>query len=196
MNDIADYNPKLLKCFYKAVELAPHDSSVYRAGMNFSQPQWGGSEEAVKKIWDLAVKNNPDASWPEDLRKEFERRGRSAGNTDQSLAVKASPQANGFTVWMTSSELETMLKAKDADRMFPAIVEGRVKGSGAQYRAQFIPFLKDMDHFWSKWNMSQKWYAYYTDANTNAGATEYSHTTFTDSSGNIKHQAIWVRYIH
>jgi hypothetical protein len=108
------------------------------------------------------------------------------------FVAHASAQNGSFTDWMKSSKLTELLQQMDEDRMFPGTVEGRVSGQSIQYRAQFIPFLQDMDYFQSRWGMTAKWYKWNTEELTKAGFREFSHTTFTDASGSILHQATWV----
>ncbi len=71
MRTIGEYSPELIDCFYRAIELEPHNKDVYATALNFSLPQWGGSIEAQKQIWDLAVKNNHGEPWLEEIRKEY-----------------------------------------------------------------------------------------------------------------------------
>lgn len=94
--------------------------------------------------------------------------------------------------WMKSSELEAKLNVMDEDRLFPGLVEGRVEGATIRYRAEFIPFLPNMDYFRARWGLSDRWYKVNTEKLTGLGFTEYSHTTFTDQSGSTLHQATWV----
>ena len=96
------------------------------------------------------------------------------------------------TDWITSVELSAKLRIMDGDRMFPGTVEGRLAGARIQYRAQFIPFLRNMDYFQSRWGMSDGRYKAATEQFTKAGFTEYSHTTFYDRSGSTVHQVTWV----
>lgn len=53
--------------FYRAIELEPNNQRPYREAFNFSQPQWGGTEEDLREIYTLAKKNNPNVDWPEKL---------------------------------------------------------------------------------------------------------------------------------
>ncbi len=101
-------------------------------------------------------------------------------------------QDDGYTEWIKSSELKIKLKAMDQDRLFPGVVEGRLEGTMIQYRAQFIPFLRNMDYFHSRWGLSDTWYKLNVEKFTEMGFTEYSHTTFTDQSGTTLHQTTWV----
>ena len=94
--------------------------------------------------------------------------------------------------WVTSSELSAKLRIMDGDRLFPGTVEGRLAGARIQYRAQFIPFLRNMDYFYSRWGLSDARYKAATEEFAKAGFTEYSHTTFYDQSGSTVHQATWV----
>jgi len=106
--------------------------------------------------------------------------------------VSALAQDGGYTEWMKASELSVLMKKMEEDRVFPAVIDGRVNGAIIQYRTQFIPFLLNLDYFQSKWGMSDSWYKKADEQLKDAGFTEYSHTTFTDQSGNTVHQAIWV----
>lgn len=51
----------------RAIELSPHDSWAYEAGMLNFRRVWGGSIKEQMEFFDLAVKNNPRADWPFDL---------------------------------------------------------------------------------------------------------------------------------
>ena len=108
------------------------------------------------------------------------------------FAVQALAEGSGYTGWVKSSKLTELVKAMDDDRKFPGTVEGRLDGSSIRYRANFIPFLQDMDYFHSRWGMTAKWYQHYSDEYANAGFKEVSHTTFTDASGSLLHQVTWV----
>ena len=103
-----------------------------------------------------------------------------------------SAQGQEYTDWMKSSALTAKLQEMNEDRLFPGTVEGRLDGTGIQYRAQFIPFLLNLAYFESRWGLSDVWYKANTEHLTKQGYTEYSHTMFTDQSGNTVHQATWV----
>lgn len=51
----------------RAIELSPHDSWAYEAGMLNFRRVWGGSIEEQMDFFELAVKNNPEAQWPFEL---------------------------------------------------------------------------------------------------------------------------------
>jgi hypothetical protein len=51
----------------RAIELSPHDSWAYEAGMLNFRPVWGGSIDEQMRFFELAVENNPDAQWPFEL---------------------------------------------------------------------------------------------------------------------------------
>ena len=51
----------------RAIELAPHDSWAYEAGMLNFRRVWGGSINEQMQFFHLAVENNPRAQWPFDL---------------------------------------------------------------------------------------------------------------------------------
>lgn len=104
---------------------------------------------------------------------------------------------SGYTQWITSTKLSSILREMGDNRMFPGIVEGREvsgrnNGKVLQYRAKFIPFLPDMLSFKSDWGLVDRWYKYYSDQYREEGYTEYSHTTFVDQFGATLHQATWV----
>lgn len=107
-------------------------------------------------------------------------------------ALPMSAQGQAYTDWMKSSALTAKLHEMDEDRLFPGTVEGRLDGTGIQYRAQFIPFLQNLVYFEARWGLSDVWYKSNTERLTKEGYAEYSHTTFTDQSGNTVHQATWV----
>jgi tetratricopeptide (TPR) repeat protein len=71
INAIAAYSEEMMTCFYKAIEYGPNNKRAYRAGLNYTLPQWGGSVKAQQEVWNLAVKNNPNAPWLEELRREY-----------------------------------------------------------------------------------------------------------------------------
>src|SRR5512133_771714 len=107
-------------------------------------------------------------------------------------SLPLSAQGQDYTDWMKSSALTAKLHKMEEDRLFPGTVEGRLEGTEILYRAQFIPFLLNLAYFESRWGLSDVWYKANTERLTKAGYTEYSHTTFTDQSGNTVHQATWV----
>jgi hypothetical protein len=107
-------------------------------------------------------------------------------------AVPISAQEQAYTDWMKSSVLTSRLHEMDEDRLFPSVVEGRLSGTGIQYRAKFIPFLPNLAYFEARWGMSDVWYKSNSEHFTEAGFTEHSHTTFFDESGNTVHQVTWV----
>lgn len=98
----------------------------------------------------------------------------------------------GYTRWMPSSALSRMLRTANDDRKFPAEVQGRIADGDVQYRARFVPFLRGMDYFVSRWGMSEDWYEAYSAKLTHAGFREYSHTIFRDVNGNVLYQATWI----
>lgn len=106
--------------------------------------------------------------------------------------VSSLVSTSGYTEWMPSSALENVLRRMNENRMFPGTVEGRVNGSTIQYRAQFIPFLRRLEKFQSRWGMSEARYRGYGGEYASSGYTEHSHTTYTDLGGNVVHQATWV----
>jgi tetratricopeptide (TPR) repeat protein len=57
--------------FEMAAKLRPHDANVYVTAFNFSRPQWGGSKQDMRDVYDLAKHNNPDAEWPHTLRDQW-----------------------------------------------------------------------------------------------------------------------------
>ncbi len=101
-------------------------------------------------------------------------------------------QENEYTDWMASKALTTKLHEMDQDRMFPGIVEGRLNGAKIQYRAQFVPFLQNMEYFQSRWGLTEHRYKWYSVQLMRTGYTEFSHTTFVDLAGTTLHQATWV----
>jgi hypothetical protein len=54
--------------FRTAAKLRPHDISIYKTAFNYSRPQWGGTKNDMREVYALATKNNPNASWPKQLR--------------------------------------------------------------------------------------------------------------------------------
>lgn len=57
-----------LSTFRRAAELEPHQRRLYQTAFNYARPQWGGSKEDMREIYETAVRNNPDAKWPAELR--------------------------------------------------------------------------------------------------------------------------------
>lgn len=57
-----------LATFRRAAELEPHRRSLYQTAFNYARPQWGGTKEDMQEIYDTAIKNNPHAAWPAELR--------------------------------------------------------------------------------------------------------------------------------
>jgi hypothetical protein len=44
--------------------MLPRDPYVYRTGLHFSGPKWGGRAELQMKVVERAVRNNPGVDWP------------------------------------------------------------------------------------------------------------------------------------
>lgn len=55
---------RVFAAFEQASAMKPHDSYVYRTGLHFTRPWWGGRVELQMKVVELAVRNNPDQDWP------------------------------------------------------------------------------------------------------------------------------------
>jgi tetratricopeptide (TPR) repeat protein len=57
-----------MSSFRKSAALQPHDYTLYQTAFNYARPQWGGTRDQMREIYQLAVENNPDESWPTTLR--------------------------------------------------------------------------------------------------------------------------------
>jgi hypothetical protein len=55
------------RTFYFAAEIVPQHPGLYVAATVYAQPGWGGSAKLRRDIYLLAARNNPDASWPEEM---------------------------------------------------------------------------------------------------------------------------------
>jgi hypothetical protein len=54
--------------FRKSASLQPHQFSLYQTAFNYARPQWGGTRDQMREIYETAVNNNPDENWPTTLR--------------------------------------------------------------------------------------------------------------------------------
>ena len=61
------YSEDMMSAFRRAVQLNPHNYDAYAHASNFARPRWGGNGNAQMEVYELAVENNPEASWPFDL---------------------------------------------------------------------------------------------------------------------------------
>jgi hypothetical protein len=82
----------------------------------------------------------------------------------------------------------------NANRLFPCQVEGTLDGIKIRYKAAYCPFLPDMNFFYSRWGMSDRWYSKWSEYYEAIGLVEHLHSTFLDLSGNTVHQATWVLF--
>jgi len=57
-----------MSTFRRAAELDPHSRRLYQIAFNYARPQWGGSLDDLREIYDVAKQNNPDADWPREVR--------------------------------------------------------------------------------------------------------------------------------
>ena len=57
-----------MSSFQRAAALAPHSRYVYRMAFGYARPQWGGSMDDLREIYDVARRNNPGEDWPRQLR--------------------------------------------------------------------------------------------------------------------------------
>ncbi len=65
------YTYELRKLFKYTTELEPHNSRPYDIALNFYSKKWGGSNRAQKQLLELAIKNNPNSEWVEEIRKKW-----------------------------------------------------------------------------------------------------------------------------
>ncbi len=65
------YTYELRKLFKYSTELEPHNNRPYDIALNFFSKKWGGSDQAQKRVLELAIKNNPNSEWVEELRKRW-----------------------------------------------------------------------------------------------------------------------------
>lgn len=96
------------------------------------------------------------------------------------------------TEWISSKAMEKTLAKMNANRLFPCLVTGRVDGIEIQYKGAYCPFIPNLDHFHSRWGMSDNWYQKYKKKYESEGHLEYFHSTFIDLSGETVHQATWI----
>ncbi len=94
--------------------------------------------------------------------------------------------------WINDDDMTSTLRKMDDNRLFPCIVEGKLEGIEILYQGSYCPFLPDMNFFYSRWGLSDKWYSEWAAYYKSIGMTEYSHTTFIDLSGSTVHQATWI----
>jgi hypothetical protein len=57
-----------MSTFRLAAQIDPHSRWLYQTAFNYGRPQWGGTKESLREIYDTAKRNNPDADWPRQLR--------------------------------------------------------------------------------------------------------------------------------
>lgn len=55
---------RVYAAFERAAAMLPRDPYVYRTGLHFSGPKWGGPVELQMKVIERAVRNNPGQDWP------------------------------------------------------------------------------------------------------------------------------------
>ncbi len=55
---------RVYAAFERASTMLPRDPNVYRTGLHFSGPKWGGPVELQMKVVERAVRNNPGQDWP------------------------------------------------------------------------------------------------------------------------------------
>ncbi len=96
------------------------------------------------------------------------------------------------TDWVSSDEMESILSEMDTNRLFPCHVEGALRGIKIVYKGAYCPYPQNLDHFDSRWGLSDSWYERYSKEYVDSGHYEYFHSTFYDLSGNSVHQATWI----
>lgn len=57
-----------MSTFRRAAQIDPHSRRLYQTALNYGRPQWGGTKDTLREIYDTAKSNNPDADWPRQLR--------------------------------------------------------------------------------------------------------------------------------
>ena len=96
------------------------------------------------------------------------------------------------TAWVGDDDMTSTLRKMNDNRLFPCIVEGKVEGIEILYKGSYCPFLPDMNFFYSRWGLSDKWYTEWAAYYKSIGMIEHSHSTFIDLSGSTVHQATWI----
>jgi hypothetical protein len=66
------YSSELMATFEAAAAVAPTHEPIYANTLNFSQNKWGGNAAARRRVIELAVMNNPDATWPRFMHSNHE----------------------------------------------------------------------------------------------------------------------------
>jgi hypothetical protein len=59
----------MMDSFRRASALAPYRARIYQMAYNYAGSQWGGTKAMKREIYETSKRNNPNAEWPENLRK-------------------------------------------------------------------------------------------------------------------------------
>ncbi len=57
-----------MNSFRKSAALQPHQFTLYQTAFNYARPQWGGTRDEMREIYETALKNNSNEKWPTTLR--------------------------------------------------------------------------------------------------------------------------------
>lgn len=98
------------------------------------------------------------------------------------------------TEWVSSTELNKIRSSHNENRSFPSLIEGRISDNKLQFKAKFSPFPYGMDKYYSIWGHTNRSYELNKQSFLSKGYEQYSHSTFTDLSDNVLHQATWLLY--
>ncbi len=71
LGSINGFSDELLEIFDKAVAEGPELKQIYSSTLNYSSKNWRGTPQARRHIIETAEKNNPDASWPKQMRNRY-----------------------------------------------------------------------------------------------------------------------------
>jgi hypothetical protein len=71
MRSLGAYNREFKNAFDMAIGLDPYYQAAYETALNYASPKWGGSTNSQLAIVELAKRNNPGATWPNELRRIY-----------------------------------------------------------------------------------------------------------------------------
>lgn len=70
MAAIGKFNSEFKNAFRRAIELHPYYRDAYETALNYASPKWGGTVREQQKILELARRNNPGATWIDEIAKK------------------------------------------------------------------------------------------------------------------------------